>query len=175
MAAAQPIADTPVAREVAQLIARSRTAQAQIEHYTQAQIDRLIRGMVWAVAQPGVAEKIAQQTVDETQLGNYAGKFLKISRKTRATLMDILDDKSVGIIEEDPVRNLVKIAKPVGVIAIDQPRGDAGYQSDFGGQGPQFDHHCPASARQGDQCDDLQPDARCAGQAGRTRRPRHSD
>jgi sulfoacetaldehyde dehydrogenase len=121
MAAAQPIADTPVAREVAQLIARSRAAQAQIEHYTQAQIDRLIRGMVWAVAQPGVAEKIAQQTVDETQLGNYAGKFLKISRKTRATLMDILDDKSVGIIEEDTVRNLVKIAKPVGVIGALSP------------------------------------------------------
>ena len=32
--------------------------------------------MVWAVAKPGVAEKIAQFTVDETQLGNYDGKFL---------------------------------------------------------------------------------------------------
>ena len=63
--------------------------------------------MVWAVAQPGVAEKIAQQTFDETQLGNYDGKFLKIFRKTRATLMDIIDDKSVGIIEEDKERNLI--------------------------------------------------------------------
>jgi hypothetical protein len=42
-------------------------------------------------------------TVDETQLGNYEG-HLKIFRKTRATLMDIIDDKSVGVIEEDPVR-----------------------------------------------------------------------
>src|SRR3546814_18115755 len=72
--------------------------------------------MVWAVAKPGVAEKIARFTVDETQLGNYEGKFLKISRKTRATLYDIINDKSVGVIEEDPERNIVKIAKPIGVI-----------------------------------------------------------
>ncbi|MCP5181500.1 MAG: aldehyde dehydrogenase family protein [Pseudomonadales bacterium] len=107
--------------EIAALVARSRKAQAQIEHYTQEQVDRLIRGMVWAVAKPGVAEKIAQFTVDETQLGNYDGKFLKIFRKTRATLMDIINDKSVGIIEELPERNIVKIAKPLGVIGALAP------------------------------------------------------
>jgi sulfoacetaldehyde dehydrogenase len=121
MAAAQKLNDTPEAHEIAALIARSRAAQAQIENYTQEQVDRLIRGMVWAVAKPGMAEEIAQQTVDETQLGNYAGKFLKIFRKTRATLMDIIDDKSVGVIEEDKVRNLVKIAKPIGVIGALSP------------------------------------------------------
>ena len=111
----------PAAAEIAELVARSRAAQAQIEHYTQEQVDKLITAMVWAVAKPGVAEKIAQFTVDETQLGNYEGKFLKIFRKTRATLFDIIDDKSVGILEEDPVRNLVKIAKPVGVIGALAP------------------------------------------------------
>jgi sulfoacetaldehyde dehydrogenase len=121
MAAAQQINDTPEAKEVAELVARSRAAQAQIEHYTQEQVDRLIRGMVWAVAQPGVAEEIAQQTVDESQLGNYDGKFLKIFRKTRAALMDIIDDKSVGVIEEDRERNIVKIAKPIGVIGALSP------------------------------------------------------
>jgi len=121
MAAAQPIADTPEAREVAELVARSRAAQAQIADYTQEQVDRLIRGMVWAVAKEATAEKIAQHTVDETQLGNYDGKYLKIFRKTRATLMDIIDDKSVGVIEEDKARNIVKIAKPIGVIGALSP------------------------------------------------------
>ncbi|MEP6869214.1 MAG: aldehyde dehydrogenase family protein [Novosphingobium sp.] len=121
MAAVQELNDTPEAREVAELVARSRAAQAQIEHYSQAQVDRLIRGMVWAVARPEVAEMIAKHTVDETQLGNYDGKFLKIFRKTRATLMDIIDDKSVGVIEEDKARNLVKIAKPIGVIGALSP------------------------------------------------------
>jgi sulfoacetaldehyde dehydrogenase len=109
------------AQEIAALVARSRKAQAQIENYTQEQVDALIRAMVWAVAKPGVAEKIAQFTVDETQLGNYDGKFLKISRKTRATLMDIINDKSVGILEEDKERNIIKIAKPVGVIGALAP------------------------------------------------------
>ena len=121
MAAAQPINDTSEAREIAGLIARSRTAQAQIENYTQEQVDRLIRGMVWAVAQDGVAEEIARHTVEETQLGNYDGKFLKIHRKTRAALMDIIDDKSVGVIEEDKERNIIKIAKPIGVIGALSP------------------------------------------------------
>ena len=102
--------------EIRRLVVRSRAAQAQIENYTQEQVDTLIRAMVWAVARPGMAEKIAQFTVDETQLGNYDGKFLKIQRKTRATLMDIIDEKSVGIIEEIPERSIVKIAKPMGVI-----------------------------------------------------------
>lgn len=107
--------------EIASLVARSRAAQQQIENYTQEQVDELIRAMVWSVAREDVAKKIAQFTVDETQLGNYEGKFLKIFRKTRATLMDIIDDKSVGVIEEDRERNIVKIAKPVGVIGALSP------------------------------------------------------
>ena len=114
-------ADLSPAEEIQAMVERSRAAQQQIEHYTQEQVDALIRAMVWAVAKPGVAEEIAQFTVDETQLGNYDGKFLKIQRKTRATLMDIIDDKSVGVIEEYPDRNLVVIAKPMGVIGALAP------------------------------------------------------
>jgi len=115
------IVTNPVALEVKELIDRSRAAQAQIENYTQAQVDELIRAMVWAVAKPDMAEKIARMTVEESQLGNYDGKYLKIFRKTRATLYDIINDKSVGIIEEDKARNLIKIAKPVGVIGALSP------------------------------------------------------
>ena len=121
MATALKFETTSEASEIAELVARSRAAQEQIADYSQEQVDELIRAMVWAVAKPGVAEMIAQHTVDETRLGNYDGKYLKIFRKTRATLMDIIDDKSVGIIEEDSVRNIVKIAKPVGVIGALSP------------------------------------------------------
>jgi len=109
------------AAEIAGLIARARAAQAEIEDYSQEQIDGLIRAMVWSVARPGVAEEIAKLTVEETQLGNYDGKYLKIFRKTRAALMDIIDDKSVGVIEEYPTREIVVIAKPVGVIGALSP------------------------------------------------------
>lgn len=109
------------AAEIAALVARSRAAQRRIENYTQAQVDELIRAMVWSVARPGVAEEIAKLTVEETQLGNYDGKYLKIFRKTRAALMDIVDDKSVGVIEDYPEREIVVIAKPVGVIGALSP------------------------------------------------------
>ena len=47
------------AAEIQQLVARSRLAQAELESYSQEQVDRLIRAMVWSVARPGVAEEIA--------------------------------------------------------------------------------------------------------------------
>ena len=109
------------AAEIAALVERSRAAQREIENYSQEQVDELIRAMVWSVARPGVAEEIARLTVDETRLGNYEGKYLKIFRKTRAALMDIIDDKSVGVLEDDPDRNIVVIAKPVGVIGALSP------------------------------------------------------
>ncbi|MFV0278627.1 MAG: aldehyde dehydrogenase family protein [Parahaliea sp.] len=109
------------AQQIAALIERSRKAQAQIANYTQEQVDELIRAMVYSVAREDRAEAIARFTVEETQLGNYDGKYLKIHRKTRATLLDIINDQSVGVIEEDPERNIVKIAKPVGVIGALSP------------------------------------------------------
>ncbi|MEM1153580.1 MAG: aldehyde dehydrogenase family protein [Pseudomonadota bacterium] len=108
-------------QEIAAMIERARAAQAQIADYSQEQVDELITAMVWSVAREDVSEKIARFTVEETQLGNYEGKYLKIHRKTRATLMDIIDDKSVGVIEEDPERSIVKIAKPVGVVGALSP------------------------------------------------------
>jgi sulfoacetaldehyde dehydrogenase len=122
LATAAPSSASPaVVKEIAELVARSRAAQAQIQNYTQEQVDDLITAMVWAVAKEDVAKMIAQHTVDETRLGNYDGKYLKIFRKTRATLMDIINDKSVGIIEEDKGREIVKIAKPIGVIGALSP------------------------------------------------------
>jgi len=108
-------------REMEVLIARSRAAQEQIADYTQEQVNALIGAMVYSVAREDRAEEIARFTVEETRLGNYAGKYLKIHRKTRAALMDIIDDKSVGVIEEDPERRIVKIVKPVGVIGALSP------------------------------------------------------
>jgi len=116
------MSDQENARElIAEKIARARAAQAQIENYTQEQVDELIRAMVWSIAQEDRSQEIAKLAVEETGLGNYEGKYLKIHVKTRATLFDIINDKSVGVIEELPERNIVKIAKPVGVIGALAP------------------------------------------------------
>ena len=121
MATPETVALPEEVAEVEALIKRAQAAQAAIANYTQDQVDQLLKAMVWSCAQPGVAEELAQQTLDETQLGDYNGKFAKISVKTRASLMDILPDKSVGVIEEDVERNIIKICKPVGVIGALSP------------------------------------------------------
>ena len=50
--------EAKVHAEIAALVERSRKAQAQIEHYTQEQVDALIRAMVWSVAREDVAKQI---------------------------------------------------------------------------------------------------------------------
>ncbi len=114
-------ADEVATREIAALIERSRKAQRQIADYAQERVDELIAAMVYSVAREERAEELARLAVEETRLGNYEGKYLKIHRKTRAALLDIIHDKSVGVIEELPERNIVKLAKPVGVIGALAP------------------------------------------------------
>lgn len=121
MTAATPIELSQEAKEIKVLVERARAAQQLIENYSQEQVDRLIRAMVWSVSRPGVAEEIAKVAVEETQLGNYEGKHTKLFRKCRAALMDIVNDKSVGVIEELSERNIVKIAKPIGVVGALTP------------------------------------------------------
>ena len=67
------------------------------------------------------AEKIAALAIEETGMGSYEHKFLKHQVKTIGVLRDLKNIKSVGVIEEDTEKGLVKIAKPVGVIGALTP------------------------------------------------------
>lgn len=107
---------TQVQDEVKALIDRARAAQKQIHDYTQEQVDILVKALAWAAVKEENAKAIAEMAVSESRLGNYEGKYTKLQKKIRGALRDMLDQKSVGIIEEDTARGLIKIAKPVGVI-----------------------------------------------------------
>jgi len=103
---------------VASLIERARVAQRAIENYTQEQVDELVTALVWDVVKDGPAQKIAQLAIDESQMGNYDGKYGKLMVKCKGVLYGMLgeNEKSVGVIERDEKKGIVKIAKPVGVI-----------------------------------------------------------
>jgi sulfoacetaldehyde dehydrogenase len=101
---------------VKELISRARKAQAIIEYWSQDQVDTLTKALVWSVVKPGTIEKVAQLAVDESQLGNYQSKYTKLQKKLRGALRDMTGKKSVGVIEEDLEKGIIKIAKPVGVI-----------------------------------------------------------
>lgn len=105
------------AREfVQELVLRARAAQEAIAHLTQAQVDEVVTAIAWAMVQPDVVKEVAEFAVEETRLGNVAGKKVKLEKKIRGALRDMKDAKTVGIIERDREKGLIKIAKPVGVI-----------------------------------------------------------
>ncbi|MGZ8908280.1 MAG: aldehyde dehydrogenase family protein, partial [Methylobacter sp.] len=106
-----------VVNEVSELIERARLAQSQIANYSQIQIDQLTTAIAWAVVHQDRAESLAQMAVDEGRFGNYRDKVTKIRNRIMGTLADINNVKTVGIVEEIPEKGLIKIAKPVGVVA----------------------------------------------------------
>lgn len=98
------------------MLKRARVALKEIERYDQARVDRLCQAIGWATANEKTFARIAQMGVDESGLGDPDGRVSK-RVKIMGILRDVLRQKSVGIIEENPEKGIVKYAKPAGVIA----------------------------------------------------------
>ena len=78
------------------LVERARAAQAVAEGYSQS---------------------IAEQALEETHMGRVDSKIAKLTAKMPSILYEVLQTKTVGIVERIPEKGIVKVAKPVGVIA----------------------------------------------------------
>ncbi|MGR9073579.1 MAG: aldehyde dehydrogenase family protein [Gammaproteobacteria bacterium] len=104
-------------KEISEMMKRARQAQTGIEYYSQEQVNLLTTAIAWSVVRQDHAEALARLAVDEGGFGNYRDKVVKIRNRIMGTLSDISDVKTVGIVEEIPEKGLVKIAKPVGVVA----------------------------------------------------------
>lgn len=102
--------------KVAALIERARKAQEVAEGFSQEKVDLLVRAIAWEFVQEENADKIAKMAVEESNLGNYEGKYGKLMKKVRGALRDMKDEKSVGVIERDEAKGIIKVARPVGVI-----------------------------------------------------------
>jgi sulfoacetaldehyde dehydrogenase len=115
----QTAPDDPQARHapIAAQVARARVAMATLKGASQARVDEAVTALAWAIHKPEHARELAELAVADTGLGNVPDKITKNTRKTFGALRDLLRAKTVGIIEEDPARGLVKYAKPVGVVA----------------------------------------------------------
>ena len=99
---------------VHELVGRARAAMRAIESYDQAMVDRLCQAVAWAGGNEQSAIRLANMSVDESGMGKREPTR---RAKVLGILRDALRQKSMGVIEEDPVRGLVKYAKPAGVIA----------------------------------------------------------
>ncbi|MEZ5116874.1 MAG: aldehyde dehydrogenase family protein [Candidatus Nanopelagicales bacterium] len=117
-AAAERAAKEAAAREeVAAVVARARAAMDAIADWDQDRVDELVTAVGWAICQPEHAQELARLAVDEGGFGRYDDKVTKIHRRVTGLIADMRGLRTVGVVEEDPARGLVKIAKPVGVVA----------------------------------------------------------
>ena len=96
------------------LLAQARAAMQAVESYDQAAVDRLCRAIGWAGGNEATATKLARMSVEESGMGSPEPKR---RAKVQGVLRDALRQRSVGVIEEIPVKGIVKYAKPAGVIA----------------------------------------------------------
>ena len=109
---------TDYAKQIELLMGAARKAQKIAEGFSQAKVDELATALVWEMAaNEAVVKELAEMAYAETKMGDVASKITKVAVKCRGGLYDIKDVKSVGIVEEIPAKGLVRISKPVGVIA----------------------------------------------------------
>ncbi len=101
---------------IADLVAKARAAQKQIEFKSQAEIDDICARLARSGTTEAFARKIAELAVEESGMGNVPSKIGKMMVKVKGVYAQLKDAKTVGIIETDEKMGLVKIAKPVGVI-----------------------------------------------------------
>lgn len=101
---------------VAQMVDRARAAMAQIEDWSQADLDRLSQAIAWYAGNEDTFTRLAKQGVDESGIGDREGRPGK-RFKIHMVLRDVLRTPSTGAVEVDEAKGLVKYAKPAGVIA----------------------------------------------------------
>ncbi len=109
-------AETNVKEYIAGLVTRARAAQAVAENFTQEQVDELMTAVVWDIVRDGPAQEISKLAVDESNMGNYESKYAKLMVKLKGALRDMRGEKSMGVIEVDDKKGIMKVAKPVGVV-----------------------------------------------------------
>lgn len=108
------------------LMRRARAAQETFADADQARVDEAVRAIAWSLYKPEHARELAELAVEDTGLGNVPDKIIKKQRKTFGTLRDLLRAKTVGEIERDDKRGIVKFAKPIGVVGAITPSTNPG-------------------------------------------------
>ena len=103
--------------QIASLVKRARAAQQIAQSFDQDKVDLLAAAIVYELSREDTAMTFARMALEETNMGDIQSKFNKLAKKMPAVLYDIKNQKTVGIIDSIPGKGLVKLAKPIGVIA----------------------------------------------------------
>lgn len=102
-------------QEARNLAAAAKQAQLEFKHFSQEQVDKVVKAMVDAGFKD--AERLAKMAHEETGFGKISDKIIKNQFGTRDVWESIKDLKSVGVIDVRQGGKILKIAEPMGVVA----------------------------------------------------------
>jgi acetaldehyde dehydrogenase / alcohol dehydrogenase len=96
-------------------LARIRKAQSIFSTFTQVQVDKIF----FAAARAAAKERIplAKMAVAETGMGIVEDKVIKNHYASEYIYNAYKDEKTCGVIEDDPVSGITRIAEPIGLVA----------------------------------------------------------
>jgi acetaldehyde dehydrogenase/alcohol dehydrogenase len=106
--------DPQRAAELDQVVGRARRAAEAFRSLDQVAVDRIVRAMVVAGLESAI--DLAGIAIEETGFGVFEDKVVKNYVATEFLYDYLKDRKTVGVIREEPERNLRYVAEPVGVV-----------------------------------------------------------
>jgi acetaldehyde dehydrogenase/alcohol dehydrogenase len=98
-----------------QALDRIRKAQAVYANFTQEQVDKIFFTAARAAAKERIP--LAKMAVAETGMGVIEDKVIKNHYASEYIYNTYKDEKTCGVIEDDPVSGITRIAEPIGLIA----------------------------------------------------------
>ena len=107
------------AQELTERIKQLREAQKKFATYSQEQVDEIFRQA--ALAANNARIRLAKMAVEETGMGIVEDKVIKNHFAAEYIYNQYKDLKTCGVIEEDNVFGVTKIAEPIGVVAAIVP------------------------------------------------------
>jgi len=96
-------------------ITRVKKAQKEFSQYTQEQVDQIFLAVAIAANQARIP--LAKMAVEETGMGVVEDKVIKNHYASEYVYHAYKDSKTCGVIEEDKIYGIKKIAEPIGFIA----------------------------------------------------------
>ncbi len=96
-------------------IAQMRIAQAEFATFTQERVDRIFYEAALAANKARIP--LAKMAVEETKMGVMEDKVIKNHYASEYIYNKYRHTKTCGVIEDDPVAGIKKIAEPMGIVA----------------------------------------------------------
>ena len=96
-------------------IAKVKKAQEEFAKFTQEQVDEIFKAAAIAANQARIP--LAKMAVNETGMGVVEDKVIKNHYASEYIYNKYKNEKTCGVVEEDPAYGIKKVLEPIGVIA----------------------------------------------------------